>query len=98
MKSALKWLLLTLGLGSLWLVTRVVVFYFVGVLTFFATAFQATVNEMTKRTDTSPPERKRDEQLPSRLAQAREYARANTLVVESEPPATIDLRDGVSVG
>ncbi|MFN2595331.1 MAG: hypothetical protein ABR579_10640 [Actinomycetota bacterium] len=97
MKSALKWLLLTLGLGSLWLVTRVVAFYFFGVLTFFATAFQATINEMTKITGVEPEPRKR-EQLPSRLAHARGYAEKNTLVVDVEPPATIDLRDGVSVG
>ncbi len=98
MKSALKWLLLTLGLGSLWLVTRVVVFYFVGVLTFFATAFQATVNEMTKLTGEKTPERGRDQKLPSRLAQAREYARSNPIVIEADAPAIVDLRDGVSVG
>lgn len=96
MKSALKWLLLTLGLGSLWLITRVVAFYFFGVLTFFATAFQATVNEMTKLTGTEQAPRKRA--LPPRLAKAREYARKNPLVVDADVPETIDLRDGVSVG
>jgi Tfp pilus assembly protein PilV len=96
-KSALKWLLLTLGLGSLWLVTRVVAFYFVGVLTFFATAFQATINEMTKHVPSEEPKRDR-EQLPSRLAQAREYASKNPVIVDAEAaPEMIDLRDGVTV-
>lgn len=98
MKSALKWLLLTLGLGSIWLVTRVVAFYFFGVLSFFATAFQATINEMTKRAPSEPAPRDR-ESLPPRLASAREYARNNEITVETEPaPETIDLRDNVVVG
>ena len=96
MKSALKWLLLTLGLGSVYLVTRVVAFYFCGVLAFFATAFQATINEMTKRVPEA--EKAPSRQLPSRLAQAREYAAKNPVIVDAEaPPATIDLRDNVAV-
>ena len=48
MKSMLKWIAMTVGVGALWMVTRAVVFYFVGVIAVFATAFQATVNALTK--------------------------------------------------
>jgi hypothetical protein len=47
-KSTLKWIGMTIGVGALWMVTRAVVFYFIGVLAVFATAFQATVNALSK--------------------------------------------------
>lgn len=48
MKAMLKWIGVTVGLGALWMVTRAVVFYFIGVVAVFATAFQATVNALSK--------------------------------------------------
>ena len=48
MRSVMKWVGVTIGLTALWMVTRAVVFYFVGVIAVFATAFQATVNAMAK--------------------------------------------------
>lgn len=48
MKSMMKWLGVTAAVGALWIVTRAVVFYFVGVVAVFATAFQATVNALSK--------------------------------------------------
>jgi hypothetical protein len=39
---------MTLGFGALWMVTRAVVFYFIGVMAVFATAFQATVNALSR--------------------------------------------------
>jgi hypothetical protein len=47
-KTVMKWVCLTIGLTALWMVTRAVVFYFVGVIAVFATAFQATVHALTK--------------------------------------------------
>jgi hypothetical protein len=44
----MKWVGVTIGLTALWMVTRAVVFYFVGVVAVFATAFQATVHALTK--------------------------------------------------
>ena len=57
MKSMLKWIGMTVGLGAMWMVTRTVVFYFIGVLAAFATAFQATVNALSKLGDDPQPER-----------------------------------------
>lgn len=51
MKAVMKWVALTIGLTAMWMVTRAVVFYFVGVIAVFATAFQATVNALTKMGD-----------------------------------------------
>ena len=48
MKAVMKWVFVTIGLTALWMVTRAVVFYFVGVIAVFATAFQATVDALTK--------------------------------------------------
>lgn len=48
MKAVMKWVGVTIGLTALWMVTRAVVFYFVGVVAVFATAFQATVHALTK--------------------------------------------------
>lgn len=48
MKSVMKWIGMTVGFGALWMVTRAVVFYFVGVVAVFATAFQATVNALSR--------------------------------------------------
>ena len=48
MKAVMKWVFVTIGLTALWLVTRAVVFYFIGVIAVFATAFQATINAVTK--------------------------------------------------
>ncbi len=48
MKTLMKWVCVTIGLTALWMVTRAVVFYFVGVVAVFATAFQATVHAMAK--------------------------------------------------
>lgn len=50
MKAVVKWLCVTIGLTALWMVTRAVVFYFVGVVAVFATAFQATVHALTRMT------------------------------------------------
>jgi hypothetical protein len=47
-KSLLKWAGITVGIGAVWMVTRAVVFYFIGVVAVFATAFQATVNALSK--------------------------------------------------
>jgi hypothetical protein len=47
-KAVLKWLAVTIGLTALWMATRAVVFYFVGVIAVFATAFQATVHALTR--------------------------------------------------
>jgi hypothetical protein len=47
-KVVMKWVCVTIGLTALWMVTRAVVFYFVGVVAVFATAFQATVHALTK--------------------------------------------------
>jgi hypothetical protein len=52
-KSVTKWVCVTIGLTALWVVTRAVVFYFVGVVAVFATAFQATVNQLTRITGDS---------------------------------------------
>jgi hypothetical protein len=49
-KTVVKWLCVTIGLTALWMVTRAVVFYFVGVAAVFATAFQATVHTLTRMT------------------------------------------------
>ena len=48
MKSMLKWACVTIGMGAVWMVTRTVVFYFIGVVAAFATAFQATVNALSR--------------------------------------------------
>ena len=48
MKSMMKWVCVTVGIGAVWMVTRAVVFYFIGVVAVFATAFQATVNALSK--------------------------------------------------
>lgn len=48
MKAVVKWLGVTIGLTAMWMATRAVVFYFVGVIAVFATAFQATVHALTK--------------------------------------------------
>ena len=57
MKAVVKWMCVTVGLTALWMVTRAVVFYFVGVIAVFATAFQATVHSLTRiGGDTSAPE------------------------------------------
>ena len=48
MKTMMKWVGMTIGIGALWMVTRAVVFYFIGVVAVFATAFQATVNALSK--------------------------------------------------
>lgn len=50
MKAVAKWLCVTIGLTALWMITRAVVFYFVGVVAVFATAFQATVHTLTRIT------------------------------------------------
>jgi hypothetical protein len=47
-KAVLKCLAVTIGLTALWMATRAVVFYFVGVIAVFATAFQATVHALTR--------------------------------------------------
>ena len=48
MKAVIKWVCVTVGLTAMWMVTRAVVFYFVGVVAVFATAFQATVHALTR--------------------------------------------------
>jgi hypothetical protein len=47
----LKWACVTIGMGAVWMVTRTVVFYFIGVVAAFATAFQATVNALSRLGD-----------------------------------------------
>jgi hypothetical protein len=47
-RSVTKWVFVTIGLTALWVLTRAVVFYFVGVIAVFATAFQATVNALSR--------------------------------------------------
>lgn len=96
MKPVAKWLAITLGLGSLWWVTHAVAFYFFGVLAFFVTAFQATVNEITKLTPEQPAEPTIGEaagELPRRLAEVRVYRRANPQPAQE----TIDLRDEAEI-
>ena len=56
MKTVAKWMCVTIGLTALWVVTRAVVFYFVGVVAVFATAFQATVHTLTRVTSAEPDE------------------------------------------
>ena len=48
MKTVMKWVCVTVGLTAMWMVTRAVVVYFVGVIAVFATAFQATVHALTR--------------------------------------------------
>jgi hypothetical protein len=50
-KAVMRWLCVTIGLTALWMVTRAVAFYFVGVIAVFATAFQATVHALTRLGD-----------------------------------------------
>ena len=90
MKSVIRWLLITLGLGSIFVVTRVIAVYFLGVIAFFIAAYQATVNEMTKmvtkqQNEAAPSARKVSTDLPPRLARARSQ-QASTI---------IDLREEV---
>jgi hypothetical protein len=44
----MRWVGVTIGLTAMWMITRAVVFYFVGVIAVFATAFQATVHALTR--------------------------------------------------
>jgi hypothetical protein len=88
-KSILKWAGMTIGLGALWMVARTVVFYFIGVLAAFATAFQATVNALSKMaSDDAPTARpapelrvQRDARLASALIDLTEVEQARETVV-----------------
>jgi hypothetical protein len=52
----MKWVGVTVGVTALWMVTRAVVFYFVGVIAVFATAFQATVHALARIGEETPDE------------------------------------------
>lgn len=56
MRALMRWVAVTVGLGALWMVTRAVVFYFVGVVAVFATAFQATVNALSRLGEAPDPQ------------------------------------------
>lgn len=93
MKSVLRWSLVTLGLGALWFVTRAVVFYFLGVLTFFVTAFQATVNELSR---TFPGETSMERSTPSRPRRLQadiDLREALVDVVDLTHPEVVQLDD-----
>ena len=88
MKPVVKWFAITVGLGSLWWVTRVLAFYFFAMLAFFALAFQATVNELTRRIPDEPATRAdgvRTAEMPRRLAEARAYGR------QQEPSEEVEV-------
>jgi hypothetical protein len=89
-KSVIRWLLITAGLGSIFVVTRVIAVYFLGVIAFFVAAYQATIVEMTRRVtrqqeQTAAPARKVSTDLPPRLARAR----------SNQTSTIIDLREEV---
>ena len=77
MKSMMKWIGMTIGVGALWMVTRAVVFYFIGVVAVFATAFQATVNALSKLGQDSA-----DEAAPSRELRVQRDARIASRLID----------------
>lgn len=78
MRPVTRWVAVMVGLASLWWVTRAAAFYFFAVLAFFVTAFQATVNELTKRFPSEPPAPAEGEgtpRVPRRPAETRAFGR-----------------------
>lgn len=85
MKSLTKWVCLTIGLTAMWMLTRAVVFYFVGVIAVFATAFQATVEALTRIGHDAEPAQATPAP-PSELRVQRDARLAATLVDLTETP------------
>ena len=96
MRSVVRWLLITSGLAALLAVTRLVVFYFAGVIAFFATAFQAAVYELSKPERTDADDRGSEERALPRRLQAEIALRAplpEDLVIDVTQPRVIEVEE-----
>jgi hypothetical protein len=90
MKGAGKWLGITAGVGAVWYVAQAVIARFLGVLVFFITAFEASVQEIAER-EREIDGLKVEPSLPRRLAADRAYRNS------AEAQRMIDLREEINV-